>query len=220
MLPREMLRPNALVCFGEHAEDWLAASRDAGAPHAVGHAYRGVHAAASDDVLSVLAPWGSPVVEAILWELTEAPTLARCVLWGTAGALPGARLPRETALAVDEAVAHHVAGLPDGLVGRPTLRHRLPIARAVSTDRFYGASPAGAAPRYGDGALWGTVRTRDALVDMESAPFYVLMSRFAPHVATLAVRGIANDVADVHAMPHGAPSALRVALDGALRALG
>ncbi len=218
MIPAEMLRPNLLICFGEDPADWTRALEDAGANPDQQHQYRSVHAWCNDQGLTVLAPWGSAACEAVLWELTSKPGIERAALWGTAGSLPGCRLPVGHAYAIEQAVAVHVAGIPEGAASQPNmpLPRGLSAARAISTDRFYGCSPAGAEPRYGDGSGWAIVRSRDSLIDMETAAFYTFMQRFAPRVERIAIRALANPVEDVARLPDHAHEALAVALRGAM----
>ncbi len=217
MLPADMLRPDVLVCFGEDPVHWAQALEAEGAKPDRRHQFRSVHAWCNDEGLTLLAPWGSAACEAVLWELTSQPGIERIALWGTAGALPGCHLPTNHPYAIEQAIAVHVAGIPEGAASTPTLTARgLTTARAISTDRFYGCSPTGAEARYGDPSGWSMVRNRDALIDMETAAFYTFMQRFSPRTGRIAIRALANPVTDLAVMPEHAPDALRVALRGAL----
>lgn len=218
-IPADMLRPDVLLCFGEDREDWAKALRAAGAEPTHEHQYRGVEAWCNDAGMAVLAPWGSAAVEAVLWELTRPGIVERAVLWGTAGSLPAWTGPADEALAVDPAQAHLVADMPYAQLTRPTLAHDLTSTPGFSTDRFYGASPTGDDPGYGDPTGWAGLRDEDAIIDMETAPFYHLMERFAPETGYLSVRAVANPVSDLDALPAAATDALVVALAGAMEAL-
>ncbi len=218
MIPADMLRPNLLVCFGEDPGDWARALEHGGAKPDRRHQFRSVHAWCNDEGLTVLAPWGSAACEAVLWELTSQPGITRAALWGSAGSLPGCRLPTGHAYAIEQAIAVHVAGIPEGAPSQPNMAmpRGVSTARAISTDRFYGCSPTGAEARYGDSSGWDIVRSRDTLIDMETAAFYTFMQRFAPRVERIAIRALANPVEDLASMPEHAAEALQVALRGAM----
>ncbi len=211
-----MLRSQVLLCHGEDRAEWAHALKSAGVVPEDSHVYRGIEVWCDPARTYILAPFGSAAVEAVLWELTRAPGMQEIVLWGTAGGLPGGA--PTGAVAVRGAEALWMAHLPDGDGGEANMASALPDVHGVSTDRFYGASPAGI-HGYHDAGAWHKLRDKAGVIDMETAAFYAYLQRWAPDVKRVAVRCVANPVAHVEEMPLHSEDALASALAGALQHL-
>lgn len=218
-IPAHMIRPDVVVCFGEDRREWDRACRAAGLPLGE-HEYRRVHAGANEHVLTVLAPFGSPAVEALLWELFEEGDIERMVLVGTAGSLGGYAGPimeavvaspaRQVFTSIDDP-REHTCAWPTGL----------PEAACITTDRFYGMSTTDIPCEQGLVHAWQEWRDADAIIDMESAAFYDCCRRFGPpELQCAAIRVVANEAANLAELPERSAAALEVAAKAAASLLG
>ncbi len=205
-----MIRPDVVVCFGEDRREWDRACAAANLPLGQ-HEYRRVHAGADEHMLTVLAPFGSPAVEALLWELFEEGDIERMVLVGTAGSLEGYTGPVMEALIASPArqVFTSIDDPREHTCAWPT---SLPHVECITTDRFYGMSPTDIPCEQGLVHAWQQWRGADAIIDMESAAFYDCCRRFGPaDLQCAAVRVVANPIEDLSELPEKSAAALVVA---------
>lgn len=211
-----MLRPRVLLCVGEDPADCGVSPAE--------HAYRGFTARIQGDVLVLTTPFGSTAMEALLWELLRPGVVERVVLAGTAGALGGFRGRQGTAYAVGSArPAYQAFDVHEKATYAPSWNPGLEEVSSVSTDRFYGFSTLAEADYPAEPGLletWQQLGSSDAIVEMEVAAFYHFCQSFgAPNLQYLAIKVVANDVADLDSLPAGAAKAMAIALDAAWRAL-
>ncbi len=213
-IPAHMIRPDVVVCFGEDRREWDRACAAAGLPLGQ-HEYRRVHAGADATTLTVLAPFGSPAVEALLWELFDEGDIQRMVLVGTAGSLEGYTGPvmeavvaspaRQVFTSIDDPREHTCAW--------PT---SLPEVACITTDRFYGMSNTDIPCEQGLVHAWQQWRGHDGIIDMESAAFYDCARRFGPaKLQCVAIRVVANPIEDLSELPERSAEALLIATKAA-----
>ncbi len=228
-IPAAALRPTLVIVAGEDPRELEEALEAAQLSLHAWQPYRCYQAWSDDDVTVVWTGPGSACLEPLLWECIgharddlESP-VERALLIGTAGTLPGLPVPLEGPKAYWIHIARPVWQLlddaKDTLLPRWPAKAPLPTAMALSTDRFYGFSPAG---QDVDGAIgpslaaaWRLHKEHPALVDMETAAFFHFCSRFQiPWFG--AIRAPANTLTDLDGMPERSGEALRVAIGAAL----
>ena len=174
---------------------------------------------------------GTGCLEPLLFEILRPGIVRRIVLIGTAGIMPGAKVETGEACLIDEAwpAATGVDGEAAQLPLRPRCNPSANVRRAsaVSTDFYYGFSPAilsGLYPIQG-GRLQSLFeehqRRGTQLVDMESAQFYCFCKYFgASALEYAAVRVPTNLAGCGDQQILYTPSALVNCLKTALQLLG
>ncbi len=216
-IPRDLLRPDVLLCVGEDPDECLAAWGG----DAFTHSYRGFHAAVVDDRLHLVTPFGSTVMEALLWEILSPGVVQRILLVGTAGALGGFTGPSMEPLRVEGArpVYQCFDTHPDAVM-EPSWRPKgFPGVQSISTDRFYGFSPTVQSMPAEPGMLeaWNCHGGMDGIVEMEVAAFFQFAKQFgAPALQYAAIKVVANDVSDLDSLPDGAGLAMERAVAAGL----
>lgn len=230
----EQIRSDVVLCCGEDKAAFVAALFALGFPAGAAGApdFRGYTVWTLPAVTLVLAPIGTGSIEPILGELLGTGKIKRILLVGTAGRLSARPLPLGVAYPIAEA---HLAGtgldreFPVGHVLRPEwdALPAGPVASIVSSDFYYGFSPA---KKPGDYRHRLAALQKDFerlspvvdLVDMEVAQFYALCRLIPdePGLRFLAIKGASNSV-DNHAEQNDhAPSILLDSLRQALALLG
>lgn len=214
-----MLRPDVVLLVGEDLA--ICRRHMPGQADAV-HEHRGFTAEVRGGCLWVVCAFGSSAMEAICWELTRAGVVERVLLAGTAGSLEGYTGPTMVPVAVVE--ARSVAQCFDAppRTWTPSWPLDLPGVASISTDRFYGFSPASDDLFPAEPGLleaWGRHRKDDAIVEMEVAAFFHFMEQFAPDVRVAAIKVVANPVSDLASLTDTADEAMELAIGAAVRCL-
>lgn len=212
-IPHDLLRPDVLLLVGEDPAECAAA---AGVTWQ--HSYRGFHAAVRDDRLVVVSPFGSTVMEALLWELLAPGVVTRVILAGTAGALGGYSGPHMAPVQVTEATSVYQSFDAPPAPYVPSWHLDLPEVASISTDRFYGFSPMTDDAFPAEPGLceaWSKWGNADAIVEMEVAAFFHFAQRLAPALQYAAVKVVANDVSALESLPDGSARAMQRAVDAA-----
>ena len=213
-----MLRPQVLLCLGEEKAEFDHALDGAGfGPAVESHSHRTFVAEIRSGVLCLSGGLGSAIVETSLWELLRPGKVERIVLVGTAGQLPKYTGPAGQPRLLDP-VWSAVQGFhaPPDKTWSPRITSDLARAACVSTDRFYGFSTRiehdyPAEPELL--AAWQRHRDRDALVEMEAAPFYHYAALFGgDRLEYAAVKAPANEVAVLDSLPEASAAAVEAAV--------
>lgn len=224
-LPAVLVRARVLLCCGEDRRELEGALAAGGrGPPTPAFSYRCYRAWAWPDRLAVWTGIGTGCLEPLLWELLRTGCVEEIVLVGTAGGLPGSRAPAGEPHLLAPALDGHprLDGVPpEG--HEPTWTGDLPRSAVVSTDIFYGFSPRclddyPASPELQE--AWAHHRSRDALVDMETAPFYHFCHTFDATGALRygAVKAAANPVDDPDSLPDRSGAALAACVAAVLDA--
>lgn len=201
-----LLRPRVILCAGEDAAELARCFPHAfPAPPDTTFEYRCYRFWRFAGTTVVWTGIGTGCLEPLLWELLSPGVVEDILLVGTAGRLPGSRVPLGQPCYVTEVYSGGTA-LDDELAGRPTRpRHPLPpdlpAATTVSTDFYYGFSPRALTGDYPAAtaalrrAVEAHLHARD-LVEMETAQFYYFCERFdrTESLRYLSIKGAANDV--------------------------
>jgi hypothetical protein len=220
--PPELLSPKVLLVCGEDRRELLPFVRSSRS-----HAFRCFEFWKEDGFTLVLSGMGTGCVEPLIWELTQPGIVREIVLAGTAGKMPGSRVPIGEPHEVAEAFA--VATALDGERITLPLKPRwdrptgLPSTRSVSTDFFYGFSPrvqTGNYPLQGGSLAAGYAEhwaRGTPLIDMEVAAFYCFCERFGDAgLQYLAVKAPSNelgaDAEQIRETPQIMPRCMRAAM--------
>jgi hypothetical protein len=220
--PPELLSPKVLLVCGEDRRELLPFVRSP-----TSHAFRCFEFWKEVGFTLVLSGMGTGCVEPLIWELTRPGIVREIVLAGTAGKMPGTRVPIGQPHEVSEAFAVGTAldgeriSLPvKPRWARPT---GLSSARSVSTDFFYGFAPriqAGDYPLQGGSLAAGYAEhwaRGTPLIDMEVAAFYCFCERFGDAgLQYLAIKVPSNelgaDAQQIEETPQFMPRCIRAAL--------
>lgn len=232
LIRRDQIRPSVILCCGEDKGAFLDALATLGFPAATPVSeFRSYAIWTLPSVTLILSSIGTGSLEPLLFELLSLDRAEHIVLVGTAGSLSSSRLPLGVAYPIAEA---RVAGTGlDREVSDQPLRPEWPdfpsgpSATIVSSDFYYGFSPALSAGDYrhrlpGLRADFLRLSASVDLVDMEVGQFYALCRLIPdrPGLRFLAFKGASNSV-DNHAEQNAnAPAVLRHSLRQALSALG
>lgn len=214
-LPREMVRPDVLLCLGEEEDEFESALDEVGlTPEVLRTHHRAFHARVRDGILCLDGAVGSAVVEKCLWELLRTETVERIILVGTAGAMPNCSAERDVPYRISPAqtLYQNFDAHPEAR-WEPTLDVGLPDKALVSSDRFFGFSNLAEGPYPAEPGLleaWHRFRDQDLMVDMEVAAFYHYCQRFgAPDLQYAAIKAVANAVDDLDSLPERSAAALQ-----------
>ena len=164
------------------------------------------------------SPFGSTVMEALLWELLAPGVVTRVILAGTAGALGGYSGPHMAPVQVTEATSVYQSFDAPPAPYVPSWHLDLPEVASISTDRFYGFSPMTDDAFPAEPGLceaWSKWGNADAIVEMEVAAFFHFAQRLAPALQYAAVKVVANDVSALESLPDGSARAMQRAVDAA-----
>jgi hypothetical protein len=228
----DQIRADTILCCGEDKATFVAALLALGFPADATAApeFRGYTTWTLPHVSIVLAPIGTGALEPILHELLETGRITRLLLVGTAGRLSARPLPLGVGYAITEA---HLAGTGlDRELGdaaqTPIWPTPLPgpAASIVSSDFYYGFSPARRAGDYRHRlpALrkdFERLSSLVDLVDMEVGQFYALCRLIpdTPGLRFLAIKGASNGVENHAEQNTHAPAVLLDCLRKAFAAL-
>ncbi len=217
-----MVRPDVLVCLGEEWSEFTSALDAAGLGEpGPSHHHRTFSAQVRGGVLCIAGGLSSAVVETCLWELHR-HGVERIMLVGTAGALPGYRGAYGAPHIMRPASSKHQNfNPPKGWAGTPTWDLPLPAKECISSDRFYGFSPAALSEEYPAEPKvkesWSKWKDHDAFVDMEVAAFYWFAQQFGfPKYA--AVKAAANPLSDLDSLPEASHAVIHSVVAAAVDA--
>ncbi|HYB40660.1 MAG TPA: hypothetical protein VEL75_02760 [Candidatus Methylomirabilis sp.] len=230
--PASILRGAVILCAGEDRAEMLAAFAHQGFARPLRvHRYRCYAFMDFGEFTLIWTGIGTGCLEPLLVEILrgdlEDVQVRRIVLMGTAGLLPYARLETGRAYLVTQAYA--AATALDAAHIRMPLRPalsvpvRAPTATSVSTDFYYGFTPAliegsYAAATPGLVAAFRAHADLDAMVDMEVAQFYFLCEAMGGDrgLQYAAVKAPTNSVTDVAQQTATSRAALEVCAAAAL----
>ena len=187
--PPEVLDERCVLCAGEDRDELLEALGAASPRQAACHSqYRSYEFWRFKDFCMILSGIGTGCLEPLLFEILRPGIVRKIVLIGTAAIMPGAKVEIGEASLIGEAwpAATGVDGEAAQLPFRPRCSPPANLRRAsgVSTDFYYGFSPAILSNRYPiqGGRLRALFeehqRRGTQLVDMESAQFYCFCMYF------------------------------------------
>ena len=186
------------------------------------HEHRGFTAEVRDGVLWVMCAVRQQRHGGHLLGVARAGVVERVLLAGTAGSLEGYTGPVMVPMAVVEtrSVAQCFDAPPR--TWTPSWPLDLPGVASISTDRFYGFSPASDDEFPAEPGLleaWGRHRHDDAIVEMEVAALFHFLEQFAPDVRVAAIKVVANPVSDLASLTDTADEAMGLAIAAAVRCL-
>jgi len=230
--PTDVLDERCVLCAGEDRDELLETLGAANPRQAVAHSrYRSYEFWRFGDFCMILSGIGTGCLEPLLFEILRPGIVQKIVLIGTAGIMPGAKVEMGEACLIDEAwpAGTGVDGEAAQLPLRPRCNPPANVRRAsaVSTDFYYGFSPAVLSVRYPiqGGRLRALFeehqRRGTQLVDMESAQFYFFCMYFGASTLEYAALKAPTNLAGCgdQQIPHNR-TALANCLQTALRLLG
>lgn len=226
----ELLHPNVILCGGEDPSELERCIASKLPPVQETFTYRCYRFWRSSDCALIWTGIGTGCLEPLLWEILLPGVIDEIILIGTAGRLPGSRLPLGAASIVTEAYTGGTS-LDELYAKRPihprySIPANVPTASIVSTDYYYGFSTAAAGGAYA-GATAGLCeavtehyRARD-LVDMETAQFYHFCHAFdwRGRLRFVSIKSAANEVENSLQQLSNSASVLRSSITLALQLL-